>query len=249
MVALESLTAYLDELLQVANFRDYAPNGLQVAGRGEVRRLVTGVTACQALVEAAVAEGADALLVHHGYFWKSEPPQVVGMKHRRLKRLLQHDIALLAYHLPLDAHPRLGNNAELARLLGFVTEGTLNEEGIGNHGRLAEPLAPAELAARIETALGRQPLHIAAGEGPIQRVGWCSGAAQGMVERAAALGLDAFLSGEISEPTVHAARELGIHYYAAGHHATERYGVQALGAHLAERYGLEHRFVDIDNPV
>ncbi|HKJ75968.1 MAG TPA: Nif3-like dinuclear metal center hexameric protein, partial [Gammaproteobacteria bacterium] len=143
MVTLEALTAYTDELLQVGAYKDYAPNGLQVAGRSEVRRLVTGVTACEALLEAAVAEEADAVLVHHGYFWKSEAPEVVGMKYRRLKRLLDHDIALLAYHLPLDAHPELGNNAELARLLGFVVEGTLNDEGIGNHGRLPEPLAPA----------------------------------------------------------------------------------------------------------
>lgn len=249
MVRLERLVEYCDQLLDCGAFRDYAPNGLQVEGRGEVRRVVTGVTACRALLEAAVEAGADAVIVHHGWFWKSEDPRIVGMKYRRLKLLLDHGVSLLAYHLPLDAHPQLGNNAELARRLGLAPEGTMNDEGIGNYGRPDVPLSADELSARIGAALGRSPLHIDGGTAPIERVGWCSGAAQGMLERAAELGLDAFISGEVSEPTVHAARELGVHYFAAGHHATERYGVQALGERLARELGVEHRFVDIDNPV
>ncbi|CAD5375637.1 GTP cyclohydrolase 1 type 2 homolog [Pseudomonas sp. OF001] len=250
-IALNTLVAEIDRHLDAARISDYCPNGLQVEGRAEVRRIVSGVTASQALLDAAVAWGADLVLVHHGYFWKSENPCVVGMKQRRLKTLLSHDISLLAYHLPLDLHPELGNNVQLARRLGLSVEGPLepgNPRSVGLLGSLAEPLAPAEFAARVAQALGREPLLVA-GTRPIRRVGWCTGAAQGYIEQAIAAGVDAYLTGEVSESTVHSARENGISFLAAGHHATERYGVQALGEWIASRFGVEHRFVDCDNPV
>jgi len=254
MVMRDELLAYLAGLLRVADFSDYGPNGLQVEGGREIRRIVGGVTACQALVDAAVDRAADALLVHHGYFWNGENPCVVGMKQRRLRALLGADINLLAYHLPLDAHPELGNNARLAQRLDFRVTGDFARPGdrgpaIAMHGEPAAPTTPTALAAHIARCLGREPLHIPAASAQIRRVAWCSGAAQGYLEAAAALGADAFISGEISEHTVHAAREVGIHYYAAGHHATERGGVMALGAHLAEHFGLAFEFVDIPNPV
>lgn len=249
---LYELEAYLGRLLDVGRFRDYAPNGLQVEGRAEVNSIVTGVTASQALLDAAVEQGADAVLVHHGYFWKNESPVVRGMKKRRLATLLKHDISLLAYHLPLDAHPELGNNAQLAHLLGIQVEGLMDErelQGVGNVGSLPEACSLDAFGARVASVLGRQPWLVAGGDRPVKRIAWCSGGAQGYIERAFELGVDAYLSGEISEQTVHVARENGIHYIAAGHHATERYGIQALGEHLAANYGLLHRFFDGDNPV
>ncbi len=245
----EELVEYLEGLLQPANFRDYCPNGLQVEGRAEISRLVTGVTASQALLDAAVARGADALLVHHGYFWKGEDGRVTGMRKKRLGTLLANDINLLAYHLPLDAHPELGNNAQLAASLGWLLEGGFGEQNIAWFGCLPETLAASALGEQLAQLLGRQPQMIGDSERPIQRIGWCSGGAQGYFEQAIALGLDAYVSGEISEQTVHLARESGVVYFAAGHHATERLGVQALASHLAERFGLECEFVDIDNPV
>ena len=252
MVARAALAAYLEELLRPAAFEDYCPNGLQVEGRAEIRRLVSGVTACQELVERAAAADACALLVHHGYFWRGEPAAVTGMKAARLRRLLAADLNLFAYHLPLDAHPEFGNNAQLARRLGLAPAGPL-VPGCPERGclaRAADGPAPEEFGARIGARLGRAPLRVGPeDERPLRLVGLCTGAGQGMLEAAAAAGADAFLSGEISEQTTHAARELGVHFYACGHHATERYGAQALGAHLAERYGLEHRFLDVDNPA
>ncbi|KAB7623837.1 Nif3-like dinuclear metal center hexameric protein [Alkalilimnicola sp. S0819] len=252
MVLRDDLLAYCDELLDAGAFSDYAPNGLQVEGRAEVRCIVSGVTASQALIDAAVAEGADLLLVHHGYFWKGEDARVVGMKARRLRALLAADMSLLAYHLPLDAHPELGNNAQLGQRLGLRTLGrfdTGTKPALGWLGELPEPLTGEAFAQAIGAALGRMPLHVAGGEGAIRRVAWCTGGAQGFIQAAAQAGADAYVSGEISEPTAHIARECGLHYYAAGHHATERYGAWALGEHLAQRYGLKHRFVDIDNPA
>ena len=253
MVSLGELVDYTDALLGVGRFQDYCPNGLQVEGKADVALLVSGVTACQDLIEAAIAAGADAVLVHHGYFWKGEDPCITGMKRRRLERLLGTSTSLLAYHLPLDAHPELGNNAQLGRVLGLETRGTLGGEA-GSSGLLhyayPEPaLDAAALAGRIRSALGRTPLHIPGAQGQIRSVGWCTGAAQSWIETAVQHGLDAFISGEISEQTVHVARECGIHYFAAGHHATERFGVQALGSHLAERFSIRHRFIDIANPV
>lgn len=251
-VSLSELVNEIDQVLQPGLVSDYCPNGLQVEGRATVRRLVTGVTACQALLDAAVAADADAILVHHGYFWKGEDACITGMKKKRLAALLSRDISLLAYHLPLDLHPELGNNAQLAQRFGIVVEGGLapdSRQSIGLYGSLAAPLSVQAFADRIAQVLGRSPTVIEGGSQRIRRIGWCTGAAQGYIDQAVALGLDAYLTGEISEPTVHAARECGIHFFAAGHHATERYGVQALGEFLASKLGIEHRFIDIDNPV
>lgn len=250
MAALRELTAYIDDYLSVRQFRDYCPNGLQVEGAPEVRRLMSGVTACLDMLEAAIAWRADAVLVHHGYFWKGETPAITGMKARRIKRLLEAGVSLLAYHLPLDAHPEVGNNAQLAARLGARVERALGDDGLTLLGALEQPAAPAAFAGRIARALDRPPLWIdGGGTGEIKTVAWCTGAAQDYIGCAVEAGADAFVSGEVSERTTHIAREEGVHYFAAGHHATERYGVQALGAHLAERFGLEHRFVDIENPV
>lgn len=252
MAALHELVDYCDALLDAARFQDYCPNGLQVEGHPSVRRLVSGVTASQALIEAAVERGADLLLVHHGFFWKGENPCLTGMKQRRLKALLGNDISLLAYHLPLDDHPELGNNAQLAARLGLVEEtrfGGGRSPALACAGVLEDSCPAEQFGQRIAAALGREPQWIPGSAGQIRRIGWCTGAAQSYLEDAARLGLDAFVSGEISEPTVHIAREYGIHYFAAGHHATERYGVQALGEHLAGYFDIPHTFCDIDNPV
>jgi dinuclear metal center YbgI/SA1388 family protein len=246
-ITLQQLVDSLDEVLQPQCFRDYCPNGLQVEGRPELQNLVTGVTACQDLIDAAIELEADAVLVHHGLFWNGDSVVLAGMKKRRVAALLRHDISLLAYHLPLDAHPEFGNNASLARLLEIDVEGVLepgNPESVGNVGSFARPLPVEEVMARISQNLGREALHIGDGPASVRRVAWCTGAAQGYIEQAVRAGADLFISGEVSEQTVHVAREEGIHFIAAGHHATERYGVQALGG-----FGLRHQFVDIDNPV
>lgn len=251
-VALTMLVQHIDSTLEVGRFRDYCPNGLQVEGRPEVGRLLTGVTACQALLDAAVSWEADAVLVHHGYFWKGEPGVVTGMKRRRLGTLLGHDISLLAYHLPLDAHPQLGNNAQLGLRLGIRETRPLDpaaSDAVGDIGELPAARPAGELVAQLAELTGREPLHIGDSAAPVRRIAWCTGAAQSYLPQALAAGADLFITGEVSEPTVHMAREEGIHFVAAGHHATERYGVQALGEHLAGHFGLEHRFVDIDNPV
>lgn len=250
-VPLSTLCQAMDQELAISQFQDYCPNGLQVEASEQVSHIVTGVTACQALIDAAVERQADMLLVHHGYFWKGESQALVGMKGQRIRSLIQHQLNLVAYHLPLDAHPVLGNNACLANQLGFVTEAGLDssERPIGNIGILETPLAGEALAARIEHVLGRTPLHIVGHDRPIRRVGWCTGAAHSMLNKAADLGLDAFISGEINEPIVHLARERGIDYFAAGHHATERYGVQALGLWLTQHFDVTCEFIDIDNPV
>ena len=252
MASRTELLAGLDEWLQPGRFRDYCPNGLQVEGREEVGYLLTGVTASLALIEEARTRGADALVVHHGYFWRNESPTVVGMKAQRLRLLLGSDINLFAYHLPLDAHDELGNNVQLARVLEMDVEGLLceGESETGRVGRLREPRGKEEMVRWLESRLDH-PVVWAGPESdaPVATVGWCTGAGQSFVERAAALGLDAFISGEISEPTAHVARECGIHYFACGHHATERYGVQAAGERLAEKFGLRCEFVDIPNPA
>ncbi len=245
----EELVEYLEGLLQPEKFRDYCPNGLQVEGSAEIQRIVAGVSASQALLDAAVMRGADAVLVHHGYFWKGEDGRVTGIRKNRLGTLLANDINLLAYHLPLDAHPGLGNNAQLAARLGWLPEGRFGDQNIAWFGRLPETLDAASLGDNLSGLLGRQPQMIGDSSRQIRRIGWCSGGAQGYFEQAIALGLDAYVSGEISEQTVHLARESGVVYFAAGHHATERFGVKSLADHLVERFGLESEFVDIDNPV
>jgi len=245
----EELRAYLDGLLEAARFRDYCPNGLQVEGRAEVRRIVCGVTASQALLDEAVRRGADAILVHHGWFWKSEDGRITGFRRRRMATLLGADLNLFAYHLPLDAHPDLGNNAELARQAGWRVEGRFAEQELGFIGTPPRPATAAGIGNSLETLLGRAVLVVGAVDRPVTRLAWCSGGAQGMFEQAIQAGADCFVSGEISEQTVHLARESGVPYIAAGHHATERFGVMALGAHLQEKFGLDCPFVDIDNPV
>jgi dinuclear metal center YbgI/SA1388 family protein len=243
------LLGYLDPLLAAARFEDYCPNGLQVEGRAEVRRVVCGVSASLALIDAAIARGADAILVHHGWFWRGEDGRVTGHRRVRLKALLQHDINLVAYHLPLDAHAQFGNNAQLARVMGWTVEGRFAEQDVGFLGCAGGAVTAAELARRLEAKLGRKPLLVGDADRMLARIAWCSGGAQNHFEQAIAAGADAYVSGEISEQTVHLANETGVAYIAAGHHATERYGVQALGAHLAARFGLDVDFVDIDNPV
>ncbi|MET3715093.1 Nif3-like dinuclear metal center hexameric protein [Pseudomonas sp. PvP001] len=250
-VALNTLVEEADRYLGSAKIQDYCPNGLQVEGRPQVMRIVSGVTASQALLDAAVEAKADLVLVHHGYFWKGENPCVVGMKQRRLKTLLRHDISLLAYHLPLDVHAEVGNNVQLARQLELTVEGPLDPTDsrvVGLIGSLPEPMHPRDFARRVQEVLGREPLLIEGSE-KIRRVGWCTGGGQGYIDRAIAAGVDLYISGEASEQTFHSARENDISFIAAGHHATERYGVQALGDHLARRFALEHVFIDCPNPI
>ena len=250
MAGLRELVAYCDSRLAGADVEDYCPNGLQVEAGAEVSRLATGVTASLALIEAAADWGAQALLVHHGYFWRGEHPALVGMKGRRVRRLFESGISLIAYHLPLDIHPELGNNRRLGDVLGIVDQAPVEgSRGLLWRGRLPEPRAADAWSEAVATALGRPPLHLAGGPPEILDLCWCTGAAQGQIERAADLGCDAFLSGEVSEQTTHVASERGLHYYAAGHHATERFGVQALGAELAQVFGVAHRYIDIPNPV
>ena len=246
---LNDLRDYIARLLEPDRFRDYCPNGLQVEGKTEVRRIASGVTASQKLLEAATTWKADAILVHHGFFWRNENATITGTKKRRIAHLLQHDVSLLAYHLPLDAHAELGNNAQLAQLLGFMEHGRFGEQEIAWHGELAQQQTLSQLTVKIHRTLERVPLVIADGDPQIRRIAWCTGAAQGYFEEAVALGVDAFLTGEISEQNVHLAQETGVAFIAAGHHATERYGVQALGNHLAEHCGVEHCFFDLANPV
>lgn len=250
MIEPQALTAYCDELLNAASCADYAPNGLQLEGERPIRRLVSGVTASLDLIRGALELDADALLVHHGWFWKGENPCLTGIKGRRVRTLMGSGASLIAYHLPLDTHCTLGNNATLAAHLGILDA---QPTGIGNGvlwiGRLSALTHPEDWAAAVGARLRRTGTLVAGSTRPVERIAWCTGGGQGYIETAASLGIDAFLSGEISEQTTHAARELGICYLAAGHHATERYGVQALGCHLAERFGLAHQYLEIDNPA
>ncbi|MBS1209005.1 MAG: Nif3-like dinuclear metal center hexameric protein [Proteobacteria bacterium] len=243
------LQACLNDLLECGRFSDYCPNGLQVEGRAEIRRVLGGVTASRALIERAIAWQADAIIVHHGWFWRSEDPRVTGMRRQRLGLLLAHDINLFAYHLPLDAHPELGNNAQLARVLGWKVTAACREQPLILLGQLPHPMLAGEVARSVAARLAREPLLIGEAQQEVSQLAWCTGGAQDYFEHAIAAGADLFLSGEISEKTVHLARESGVAYLAAGHHATERYGIRALCAYLTEQYGLETEFIDIDNPV
>ena len=218
-------------------------------GRNSIRKIVTGVTASLDLLNAAVAQEADAVIVHHGYFWRGENACITGMKGRRIALLIQHEINLFAYHLPLDCHPELGNNAQLACRLGFIEQDRFGEQNIAVRGKLREAIPLSALSEKIAQTLTREPLIIGDPGQSVKSVAWCTGAAQGYFEAAIAQGVDAYITGEISEQTVHLARESGVAFIAAGHHATERYGVQALGEHLAEKFGIQHQFIDIDNPV
>lgn len=251
-VSRTNLQSALDALLQPAQFRDYGPNGLQVEGRESVSHLVTGVTASLALIEAALAVKADAILVHHGLFWRGQDGRVTGWMKQRLSRLLGNDLNLLAYHLPLDAHPVLGNNAQLASRLGVRifddARGRFGEQQLGFMGERVVASA-REFAGSMEVALGRTVTLVAEPDRPIQTVALCTGGAQGYFESAIAAGADVFVTGEISEPQAHYARECGVAYIACGHHASERYGVQAVGAHVAAQLGLTHTFIDIPNPA
>ena len=249
MVKINELNHYTQQLLQVARFKDYCPNGLQVEGRAEVNKIVTGVTASMALLEAAQQAGADLILVHHGYFWRGEPAELVGIKRKRIKFLLQHDINLMAYHLPLDAHAEFGNNVQLGKLLGFEPQNYAGADNLIAYAELVTELPLAAMTALLEQRLGRSVLTIGDVAQVVKKVAWCTGAAQGYMDQAIAQGADLYISGEISEQTVHQSRETGVAYISAGHHATERYGVQALGQHLAERFNLEHEFIDVHNPV
>lgn len=246
---LKQLVNYTRQLLQVERFVDYCPNGLQVEGKPNVNKIVTGVSASMDLLQAAKQAGADAVLVHHGYFWKNEDACVVGMKRQRIQFLLENEMSLLAYHLPLDAHPELGNNAQLAKVLALELETYSGNQNLIAQGRLSHTQTLAAFANFLGAQLGRTPLVIGDLTRPVKTLAWCTGGAQGYMADAIALGVDLFISGEISEQTVHLARESGVAYISAGHHATERYGVKALGEHIAQQFGLAHSFIDIDNPV
>jgi len=255
-ISRQDLESWLNATLQPERFKDYCPNGLQVEGREAIGHIVTGVTASQALIDAAIAHDADAILVHHGWFWKNENPCIRGPKHRRLSALLGREINLFAYHLPLDAHPEWGNNAQLARVMDWTPDiqpdGTPRRCGPDQLIWLGAPAwdcTVGELATDVAQRLGRKPTVIGELDRPVRCLAWCTGAAQGMMEAALAAGADCYVSGEISEPTVHLARETGRAYIGAGHHATERYGVQALGAAIEAQFGVRCTFVDIDNPV
>jgi len=253
MQQLKVIVDYCNDLLRINEFKDYCPNGLQIEGRSEINKIICGVTACQALIDSAIEKQADAILVHHGYFWKNEDPVITGIKRKRVQSLLEHGVSLLAYHLPLDAHKLLGNNATLAQKLSLQVDKDMQqagEQGLLWNGQLNEQMSANDLVSYIEARLGRAPLHLPdAANKSIKKIAWCTGGAQHYIEEAAAMGMDAYISGEVSEQTFHLARELNIHYFAAGHHATESYGVQALAAHLSDQFAVQTEFVDITNPV
>ncbi|MCF2946967.1 Nif3-like dinuclear metal center hexameric protein [Paraglaciecola aquimarina] len=246
------LLCFFEKLLSPNKIKDYCPNGLQVEGKQTISKVITGVSATQALIDHAVCVNADAIFVHHGYFWKGEDPCITGMKKKRIETLLAHNINLFAYHLPLDIHPELGNNAQLAKLLGInnltgLEEG--NPNSVAMRGEFSPSISADELTQRITLNLNRQPLHESSNKKQISTVAWCTGGGQGYIQQAADLGIDAFITGEVSEQTIHVAREMNIHFYAAGHHATERYGAKAVAEYVNQQLGLEASFVDIDNPA
>ena len=246
------LQNYLDGMLRVSEISDYCPNGLQVEGTGNIEKIVTGVTASQALVNAAIEANADALIVHHGYFWKGESLAVTGMKKRRLSALLTNDLNLFAYHLPLDVHPEFGNNRQLASILDIQNISAVTgvkPVGVVMQGNFEEPIEGLALQAKLQQLLGRDVLIEGPISKPISTLAWCTGGGQGFIEQAVELGVDAFITGEVSEQTVHTAREMGITFFAAGHHATERYGVKSLGEHIKQQFDVSVEFIDIDNPA
>jgi dinuclear metal center YbgI/SA1388 family protein len=248
-VSRDDLEASLNSLLTPERFKDYGPNGLQIQGKPQVGLLVSGVTASLAFIDAAIAAGADALLVHHGLFWRGQDGRLVGWLGQRVRRLMQHDVSLFAYHLPLDAHPELGNNAQLGLRLGLQADARFGEQELGFAGPSGALASTPALADAVQRALQRPPTVIAGDGRPLRRIGWCTGGAQGSFEAAIAAGVDAYLTGEISEPQAHLARETGVAYLACGHHATERFGAPAVGAQVAAQWGLSHRFIEIENPA
>jgi dinuclear metal center YbgI/SA1388 family protein len=235
--------------MQAAAFKDYGPNGLQIEGRAGVGRLVSGVTASLALIESAIAAQADALLVHHGLFWRGQDGRLTGWLKQRVQRLMEHDISLFAYHLPLDAHAEFGNNAQFGRRIGVNADARFGEQSLGFVGSFELPTTLQDLLARLQQISSRVPVHVEGDARALRRVAWCTGGAQSYFEGAIAAGADVFITGEMSEPQVHLARETGVAFIACGHHASERYGVQALGAHIAEHFGIEHRYIEIDSPA
>ncbi len=249
MVKLNDLIDYTQQFMQVDRYKDYCPNGLQVEGRPEVRRIVTGVSASLDFLQQAADLNADLVLVHHGYFWRNEDPRIIGIKRKRLAFLIEKNMSLMAYHLPLDAHPELGNNATLGRMLGILQVGSVGESNLVCYGSLEQDCSLAVFSKRIDAALQRQTLVIGDADKKVKTVAWCTGAGQAYIEDAIRLGVDVFISGEISEQTTHLANESGVAYIAAGHHATERYGIKALGEHLAEKFTVKHDFLDLHNPV
>lgn len=249
MIERDTLLSHLHQMLEADRFKDYGPNGLQVEGKARIHKVVTGVTASLALIEAAVAEGADALLVHHGLFWRGQDGRVTGWMRQRLATLLRHDINLIAYHLPLDAHASLGNNAQWGQRLGWVADTRFGDQNLGFMGPAPAGLGFDALLQQLRQVMGREVTGIPGDGRPIQRVAWCSGGAQGYFEQAIAAGADVFLTGEISEPQAHYAKETGVAFIACGHHASERWGVQAVGEHLAQRMGVAHTFIDLPNPA
>ncbi|KTD82836.1 Nif3-like dinuclear metal center hexameric protein [Legionella waltersii] len=252
MISRLELIQYLHNLLNCAQFKDYAPNGLQVEGKDQIKRICTAVTASEAVISEAVTQKADALIVHHGYFWRGEEAVITGIKRQRIAKLLNHNMNLFAYHLPLDCHLELGNNTHLGRLLSIESSVSHQVQGVDNllwSGKLSKPMSGKQLTVYIQEKLKRAPLHLGDPHQLIHSIAWCTGAAQDYIDEAYHLGVDAYLSGEVSERTYYQAQELGIQYFACGHHATERYGIQALGSHLSNQFGLEHRFIDSDNPI
>ncbi len=249
MAARNQIESHLATLLAVERFKDYGPNGLQVEGRAEVTRLVSGVTASRALIDAAIEAQADAILVHHGLFWRGQDGRLTGWLAERVKRLMAHGINLFAYHLPLDAHAEFGNNAQLGLRLGLLADARFGEQELGFAGPALQERSLSALAQRVQAALAREPLVLPGDGRALKRIGWCTGGAQGYFEAAVAAGVDAFITGEVSEPQAHLARETGVAFLACGHHATERFGAPAVAAHVAERFGIEHRFIEIDNPA
>lgn len=259
VISRDDLSEYLFDYLGVAKIKDYCPNGLQVEGRPQIKKIITGVTASLALIERAIEEKADAILVHHGWFWKNDDARVVGQLHDRLKLIMTHDINLFAYHLPLDVHPQLGNNAQLAKMMGWGVSKPSKKSPLATLGVMdgliweGKPATSqktlGQLARSLASRLGRDPLVVGDLNKPIKRIAWCTGGAQNYIKEASLMKVDAYISGEISESTFHSANEMGVAYIAAGHHATERYGIQALGQHLQKTFRIKHQFIDLPNPV
>ena len=252
MAKLQDIIQWCDQTLKSPEFKDYAPNGLQIEGKTEVRKILAAVTASQDAIDAAIRENADLLLVHHGYFWKGEAYPITGMRGKRIKSLIQHDISLLAYHLPLDSHPSLGNNAAIADLLKLERIEALDpseRHPIGNIGYLNQPMPVEEFKKFVSEKLKFDAIHLPADKTMIEKVGFCTGGAQDFIVKAAEQGCDAYISGEVSERTFYEAKELGVHYFACGHHATERYGVQRLGQAISEQFDIEYVYFELNNPI